>query len=293
MLNVIKSYIYSSTNPEEENAIQQERNVEDKHAKQFDPKEALQRALVVHKTNGSFIFENSDHDASKIVKIDLGEHVPEAFMLLNVLTDEECQKFIDVTESLGYTDAPITTGMTTAQMMKDIRDNSRVMWQANPEMLDVIFQRVKAHLPATLINGDITKMWHLKGLNERLRFYRYHKNEQFAPHFDGCFRWNTRDQTHYTFIIYLNDGFEGGETTFFPGNINSMWTTKFQRPEYKVNPKRGAALVFRHTGTNSPYHEGSPHTTDGKCKYALRSDVAYTLTPPEQTQPAQQQSNEN
>lgn len=34
-------------------------------------------------------------------------------------------------------------------------------------------------------------------------------------HFDGCFLRNTggpkRDQSHYTLLIYLNEGFEGGK----------------------------------------------------------------------------------
>jgi hypothetical protein len=35
--------------------------------------------------------------------------VPGAFMLHNVLSQEECQQYINITEKMGYGDAPITT----------------------------------------------------------------------------------------------------------------------------------------------------------------------------------------
>ena len=43
--------------------------------------------------------------------------VPEAFVLHNVLTKEECDAYIQVTEQLGYTEAPITTGINQAEMI--------------------------------------------------------------------------------------------------------------------------------------------------------------------------------
>jgi hypothetical protein len=92
-------------------------------------------------------------------------------------------------------------------------------------------------------------------------------NEYFLPHLDGCFARSSKEQSHLTFIIYLNEGFEGGETGFFP--VPS-------RPEsIKVNPKEGQALLFFHSGPLSPVHEGAPHFSKGKFKYVLRSDIMY------------------
>ena len=45
----------------------------------------------------------------------------------------------------------------------------------------------------------------------------------------------------------------------------------------RVNPKRGSALLFFHTGNDSPLHEGSPHFSDNQFKYVLRSDSMYII----------------
>eukprot|EP01113_Clastostelium_recurvatum_P007541 TRINITY_DN1351_c0_g1_i2.p1 TRINITY_DN1351_c0_g1~~TRINITY_DN1351_c0_g1_i2.p1 ORF type:complete len:307 (-),score=59.79 TRINITY_DN1351_c0_g1_i2:67-849(-) len=250
---------------------------EDKHAKEFDvtlrttPEQSIARANVVHE-----IDLEMDYATDIQVTREEVEGVPEAFILHNVLTAEECQRYIDETERLGYTDAPLTVGNNRYEMATDVRDNLRVMWQATPRMMDPIWQRVSSFFPPVLRVGP--NDWGLVqegALNERFRFYRYEAEQRFRPHFDGCFRRRTGEQSHYTFILYLNDGFDGGETTFFPEDCNFMRGRPKAGMERRVNPRRGSVLVFRHTGANSPLHEGSPHHTQGMHKYALRSDVMY------------------
>jgi hypothetical protein len=58
------------------------------------------------------------------------------------------------------------------------------------------------------------------------------------------------------FMIYLNDDFEGGETTF---------------PEFLIRPEQGMALIFNH----DVYHSGREVTRG--TKYVLRTDVMYRL----------------
>lgn len=55
-------------------------------------------------------------------------------------------------------------------------------------------------------------------------------------------------------MIYLNDNFQGGDTTF---------------RDLRVQPKQGMALIFLH----SLYHEGN-EITQG-VKYVLRTDITY------------------
>ena len=94
------------------------------------------------------------------------------------------------------------------------------------------------------------------GLNELFRFYRYEPGEQFHGHVDHSFRRSYLEASYYTFMIYLNDNFTGGETTF----ENSF-----------VRAQQGMALIFLH----SLLHEGGP-VLEGK-KYVLRSDIMYAL----------------
>lgn len=63
-------------------------------------------------------------------------------------------------------------------------------------------------------------------------------------------------ESRYTFIFYLNDVLEGGETGF--PNI-----------PYDVKPKKGNVLAFRHEN----WHEGKAVTKG--VKYLIRSDVMY------------------
>ena len=68
----------------------------------------------------------------------------------------------------------------------------------------------------------------LAGLNPRLRFFRYKSHALYHPHIDGSWKaggfdeegvyreeLNTALCSRYTFLIYLNEGFKGGGTTFY------------------------------------------------------------------------------
>jgi predicted 2-oxoglutarate/Fe(II)-dependent dioxygenase YbiX len=109
------------------------------------------------------------------------------------------------------------------------------------------------------------------GLNERLRFLRYNEGEYFAPHCDGSFAYPADHPTkahqgsYVTFQLYLNEGFEGGATRFFPESLGWGSTREY----YDVVPKAGSVLLFEHR----MYHEGEK-LRKGR-KYAIRSDVMY------------------
>lgn len=250
----------------------EDREKEDAHAKQFE-NEHLKRAMMVHKMDTNIPYTTGDQK-SLVIKEEIGG-VQEAFILHNVLTPEECDAYIDITEQLGYTDAPITTGLNQAKMLPEVRDNLRVMWEVSEQITMPIWERISHLIPQEVTMHNVHRVDETKPLNDRFRFYRYDINQQFRPHFDGCYRKNSQESSHYTFIVYLNDGFEGGETVFFPGGKNSLWTNRVVATETRVNPRRGSALVFRHTGTNSPLHEGAPHFSNGAKKYVLRSDIMY------------------
>jgi prolyl 4-hydroxylase len=190
--------------------------------------------------------------------------VPGASVHLNLLTEEECKQFIKITEEMGYEDAPISTfsGMV---LDTDFRNNKRVIWQLkeNNKLMETIYQRIKKEIPKELKLHNTTYV--PVGLNERLRFYRYKGDEIFNLHYDGCFPRNSKELSILTFIIYLNEDFEGGHTTF---------VNRKEQELAKVKPVTGSCLMFCHgSHEDSPLHEGS------KCskgtKYVLRSDVMF------------------
>jgi len=220
--------------------------------------------VPIYKTSPELpINYNSSYSSSKIEKKDVNT-VQGAFVLNDVLTEDECKQFIELTEKMGYSEATVSTfqGMVS---MPDVRNNERVIWQAADCVWQKIWDRVRHLIPETLtLRGDV--QWKAVGLNERFRFYKYSPGQEFKPHFDGCFPRSSDEMTLLTFIIYLNEPLpnSGGETTFFPKNGKPV----------KVSPKRGNALIFCH-GRHplSPYHEGTLLTKGNK--YVLRTDVMY------------------
>jgi len=179
------------------------------------------------------------------------------FLIRDYFTPDECAEAIAMAEEAGFTDAPITTGGGQV-IHKEMRNNDRVMLE-RPAYAEWLWQRAKPFVP------ERDRVWSALGLNERLRFYRYDPGQKFSQHFDGYFRRNACEISRLTFMVYLNDDFEGGETVFYGG-----WRT-FCEERFRVRPTRGTALLFVH----AQLHEGAEVKTGRK--YVLRSDVMYRL----------------
>lgn len=175
------------------------------------------------------------------MKIAEGIHVVQDF-----LAEKECAELIAWTETLGYEAAPITTNYGF-EMRPDIRNNTRVIVD-DVDRAAWLWERLRPHAPPVFAGRAAV------GLNERFRFYRYDPGERFAPHRDGAFRRANGEQSRLTFMIYLNEGFDGGETNF---------------DDASITPRTGLALMFDH----DLHHEGAA-VRSGR-KYVLRSDVMY------------------
>jgi predicted 2-oxoglutarate/Fe(II)-dependent dioxygenase YbiX len=164
------------------------------------------------------------------------------------LSADECATYIAHGERLGYAPADIQTegGPRHAQ---EVRNNDRVVLDDTALAL-TLFEHARSVLPPTLDN------WALCGFNERLRYYRYDVGQQFDWHLDGSVRVGEADRSRLTFMIYLNDDFDGGSTDF-------GWES--------VKPLRGRVLVFPH----HLRHRGA--VVQRGVKYVLRTDVMYRL----------------
>src|SRR5687767_6279383 len=101
------------------------------------------------------------------------------FIVDQLLSPGECGAYIELGESLGFTEAPIN-GTFGPQRRPDIRNNRRVMLDDAARAQD-LWARINPYVP--LRRGEFTAI----GVNERLRFYRYDIGEQFEWHYDGCF----------------------------------------------------------------------------------------------------------
>ena len=176
---------------------------------------------------------------------------PLIFELPAVFTAAECANWITRIQSAGTELATINTRRGT-QVDSQIRNNRRVIFD-DPEWANDLFERVKDQVPQTI--HDMS----LAGVNERLRCYEYQPGHRFAPHSDGAFIRSEGERSWYTYMVYLNEGFEGGETVFFV------------EPEVVITPRAGAALFFQHP----IIHEGSEVTSG--VKYVVRTDLMYRV----------------
>lgn len=160
------------------------------------------------------------------------------------LSGAECQDLIARAEATGFEGAMISRA-GTAVLDERIRNNDRVI-EDNPELAKSLWSRAAQCMPAQMLGRRLT------GLNSRFRYYRYVPGQRFKWHMDGAYDDGKGTRSILTFMIYLNEGYVGGETKF-------RFTT--------VTPHEGLALVFDH----EQIHEGGEVVSGAK--YVLRTDV--------------------
>ena len=182
--------------------------------------------------------------------------------LSNVLSINECNQLIKASTALGYK-PNLSYSFTSSEMGAE-----GCVWLVNESITKVIYSRIEKFLPGSI------------GLNKRFRFYKYSNNATYRPHIDGAwpssgikdgvYEFNVDDNvwSKQTLLIYLNQEFQGGSTTFyFPIDQGKLGCCG-------VVPKTGSVLLFPHGDDCIPIvHEGSL-VTDG-FKYVIRTDVLY------------------
>jgi len=207
--------------------------------------------------------------------------VPGAFQLINVLSREECDRLVELTESLGYLeDAAVS-------LPRSVRHNHNITWIADDETNGVIWNRCQPLMRdlAALFSGK-----QALGLNSRFRFYRYNQGDFFSAHTDGSWpgtrvingklidnayldRWS-----QLSFLLFLSDGYEGGATRFHlkHGNTAQVVSSADEESFVDIRTPIGGVLCFPH-GTH-PRHclHSSERITSGR-KYIIRSDVLFEL----------------
>lgn len=235
--------------------------------------------LLLHTTTpGYMIYTNNP---PTILKLNI-PFVPGGIFLDGVLTSWECQQLIHAASLLGFRpDHPLSadkpTGIDSCE------------WFVDDSIRMELFRRVRPHLPSTL---QLPQQQHdqpirviLHQLNARFRCFRYAQDCVYRPHIDGSWPESRLDsngmydcdsnggggaqyaKSYLTFLLYLNDNFEGGETRFYmPTDVGGMMARG-------VVPKQGSVLVFPQGNTSSLIHEGSAVTSG--TKYVIRTDVLY------------------
>ncbi|KAG6027118.1 hypothetical protein E4U41_001051 [Claviceps citrina] len=206
--------------------------------------------------------------------------VPNLSLATNVLSPEECKAVIAAGERVGFSpDVPIRDGCGQGQDTSVLAHN--FYWICDTAFHDALWARMAPLVPASLHGRPC------RGLNRRFRVYRYVPGAEYRCHIDGA--WppsgirpdgtyvydssppERRQSSLFTFLLYLNDEFDGGETTFYmpavrEGTLNA----------YPVRPVMGAVAVFPHGESRGALlHEGT--SVRRGAKYIIRTDIEYDV----------------
>ncbi|KAL7902895.1 hypothetical protein HDV63DRAFT_362567 [Trichoderma sp. SZMC 28014] len=221
--------------------------------------------------------------SSEAPQIELHQHpnVANLSLATNVLSPEECKAIIAIGETVGFLpDIPVREGGDASVLAHNF------YWIVDTSFHDRLWARMSPFVPKS-VNGRLAR-----GINRRFRVYRYVPGAEYRCHIDGA--WppsgirpddtyvyddspaGKKQSSLFTFLLYLNDEFEGGQTTFFvpapsEGKLNA----------YRVRPVIGGVAIFPHGETNGALlHEGSSVTKGAK--YIIRTDVEYDVDPSEE-----------
>ena len=134
----------------------------------------------------------------------------------NLLSEKECEQVVQtcVEQKLQKMETQYKSG----------RNNSRFI-VFDSLMANYIWQKLQTTLEEGIdctnlvpfgfdvLRGD----WELSGANEAIRFNQYNckKNEFFSVHRDSQFCPSGDERSVFSIVIYLNDGYSGGETVFY------------------------------------------------------------------------------
>jgi hypothetical protein len=226
--------------------------------------------------------------------------VPNLNFLKDVLSAEECTQIIATAETIGFTpDAPIRAEGEESSVLAH-----NFYWVVDTTFCGKLWDRVKCFLPKEVAGKKA------RGLNRRFRVYRYVPGAEYRAHIDMFADFNFENDTLtlsfadgawppssidektdayvydssppeakqsslFTFLIYLNDEFEGGETTFFLPSAREGCMNAYQ-----VRPIQGSVALFPHGETEgSLLHEGTGVRQGVKpsAKYVIRTDVLYDV----------------
>lgn len=178
---------------------------------------------------------------------------PRIIVLERFASADECEWLIGRASSGGLERAKVYRASPTAQVAdtRTNREMSFTIFNADV-MLSLMRDRIAAACNAPATHFEVTKLLH------------YSPGEQFALHADFieartpevARELAVRGQRAATFLIYLNEGYEGG-------------ATQFPRLDWQYRGGRGDALLFSNVGADGApdydtVHAGMPPTSGEK-----------------------------
>lgn len=150
-------------------------------------------------------------------------HTPTPFEITTIdgLFDErELATFTEYVSDVGRKDRPFT--------LSNFRNGKAI----RPDMSSIMYSKLQPHLDA-LYKGT----WEFTDAAKYIMFADVDDGQEFPIHTDtGCEYDETNNKySKFTVLIYLNDDFKGGNTTFYDVDFRKTVT---------VAPKKNRTLIF-------------------------------------------------
>lgn len=202
----------------------------------------------------------------------------DAFVLDDVLTEEECQSLIDHADGLW------TFWENDPSRPRISFRNAHTIEVTHDQLAERIWQRVSESVrPGVQLSEDdprfeidIQGTWKPYAVNPKLLLSRYLEGGHFSPHTDGTTVIDFNRRTFYSCVLFLNSSAWGGHTRLY---ADEQMGKELQKDDAgrltgdpslilsEVEPKPGRMLVFYHR----LMHEGVPAAE----KYIIRTDILY------------------
>ena len=164
------------------------------------------------------------------------------YIIDNILTDKECERYIRIFNN--------PKKVETINTKK--RKYHRVIF-IDEDLANKLYDKVKDFIPKKIKNKVV-------GLNKYIRLRKYDKGQFFGIHKDGInVDKETSSMSYATLNIFLNENFEGGNTTFYLKDKKTI--------NIKAKPKAGRGSFFY----SQQFHEGNKIISGNK--YLLRTDL--------------------
>lgn len=144
--------------------------------------------------------------------------------------------------------------MFTKYVSTESRCSNRPFTQSNfingkmvhPHFAQIIYTKLQPYLPKQYKDHK-QYCWEFVGPIQTIMYAQVETNQSFGIHTDTGYEYDSikHHYSKYTVLIYLNDSYEGGTTTFY--------SNQFQKIT-QIQPKKGRLLCF----DIDLFHSGDP-----------------------------------
>jgi prolyl 4-hydroxylase len=182
---------------------------------------------------------------------------PLVWTVPRLFTPEECAGIVAGVAGAEWLAATVNRAQGRA-VDERVRDNT-VAIVRDSDLADDLYRRTRPHVPERMsaeLGGQSRAERVVSGVFRPLRVYRYEVGQHFGLHEDQSYFGPGDEVSFLTLIVYLNEGFGGGET-------------EFPEQHRTIVPETGTALLFQHR----VLHAGNRISSG--TKFVLRTDVLY------------------